>query len=125
MRGFAASGRISLPGTDPCFQAGMADTESTLAVMRRYFEDFNYLLDPHTAVGVAAAEAQPCSEVPTVCLATAHPAKFRETVQRALQRDVARHPALEGITELPRRCTVLPAAREAVQDFIRSALPQL
>ena len=55
----------------------------TLAVMRDVHADTGLLVDPHTAVGIGAARA--CREpgVATVALATAHPAKFPDAVERA------------------------------------------
>ena len=55
-----------------------------------------YLLDPHGAVGVRAHELTPAPEkTPTVILATAHPAKFPETVWRATGQRPLAPPSLE------------------------------
>ncbi|RKD24968.1 threonine synthase [Ammoniphilus oxalaticus] len=56
--------------------------EECLQTIRSYHEENDYLLDPHTACGVAAYEA--CSPADEVCvtLSTAHPAKFNESIER-------------------------------------------
>jgi threonine synthase len=64
------------------FAAHRADDDETLAVIRRMWERYGVLVDPHTAVGLAAALDTPRQE-PTVVLATAHPAKFPDAVEAA------------------------------------------
>jgi len=95
-----------------------------LRVIARYCRRHEYLLDPHSAVGVAVAERFQLEHVPTICLATAHPAKFPDAIRQALGENPARHPAIDAILDLPARCTVLPAEREAVRQFIVSTLEE-
>jgi threonine synthase len=56
--------------------------DECLQTIRQYYDQSNYLLDPHTACGVAAYEK--CNDSHEVCvtLATAHPAKFNESIER-------------------------------------------
>lgn len=56
--------------------------EECLQTIGKYYDETGYLLDPHTACGVAAYET--CNELNEVCvtLATAHPAKFNESIER-------------------------------------------
>ncbi|OIK13497.1 threonine synthase [Bacillus sp. MUM 116] len=56
--------------------------EECLETIKKYYDETNYLLDPHTACGVASYEK--CNESNDVCitLATAHPAKFNESIER-------------------------------------------
>lgn len=63
-----------------------ASDPEILETMKSTWETGNYLLDPHGAVAVAAAYRyrEAASGAPIVCLATAHPAKFPETVKLAL-----------------------------------------
>ncbi|MBN2450759.1 MAG: threonine synthase [Lentisphaeria bacterium] len=122
MEAFARSGRLEIPGTDASFLAGRATVPETAAVIRRYYREHGYLLDPHTAVGAAVAERFLDDGEPTVCLATAHPAKFPEAIREAVGEDVAHHPTIDSLMDLPTRCNVLPASRAAVQEFIRVTL---
>ncbi len=105
-------------GGPPEFLAGAGSEADTLATIREYHERHGYLLDPHTAVGVAVAERVAPPDQPVVCLATAHPAKFPTAIQQAVGRDVARHPAIDALADLETRCTVLPNDEQAVREFI-------
>lgn len=64
------------------FTAHAVNDAQTLATIRQVFADNAYTLDPHSAVGVAAAQAVKAEGI-TVTLATAHPAKFPEAVVEA------------------------------------------
>ena len=78
------------------------------------------LLDPHSAVGVAAALAAGDPERgPTVCLCTAHPAKFPDAIGRATgDPSLAAHPAVDALKGAPTRKFPLPADAEAVAAFV-------
>jgi threonine synthase len=86
-------------------------------VIRRYFKEYGYLMDPHTAVGVYVAEKYLSDREPTICLATAHPAKFGKAIHDATGQD-ARHEFLDNLATAPTRCEVLPADEKVVKDFI-------
>jgi threonine synthase len=92
-----------------------AETEETI---KRVFKEDDYILDPHTAVGVCAAEGR--SGV--ICLATAHPAKFGQAVTNAIGRAPDVPKALDGVMDRPARCMVLPATLESVQGYIQKVL---
>jgi threonine synthase len=123
MRQFAETGSLSIPlntrGTvDDLFTAGVGATADTLAVIRRYHQEHQYLLDPHSAVGVYVAEKHLDDRAPTICLATAHPAKFSQAIRDATGQDLAHHEILDRLADAPTRCSVLPASEQAVKDFI-------
>ncbi len=88
------------------FAAHSVSDAQTLAVMHRIYRKQGYLLDPHGAVAVSAAEKLKTNLDPqarVVCLATAHPAKFPDIVLKALgeQPEEALHPSLELAQNLP------------------------
>lgn len=58
-----------------------------------------YVLDPHTAVGVHAHRARPAPGSPSVVLATAHPAKFPEVVEKAIGREIPLPPGLASVMD--------------------------
>jgi threonine synthase len=71
--------------------------EETIATISKTFRETGYVLDPHTAVGVLALERSRCqtrSTNPGVVLATAHPAKFANTVTNAIGHDPEAPPQL-------------------------------
>ena len=129
MSTFNTTGRLSVPLTagqpvDPLFIAGVGHTAATMAVIKRYYREHDYLLDPHTAVGVSVAEQHLCPDEPMICLATAHPAKFPQAIADALGEDIARHPSLEALKNAPTRCVTLPNDLEAIRTYIKdNALP--
>lgn len=127
MRTFREKGALTVDGfgarPDPLFEAGSAGTAETLATIRRVYESSGYLLDPHTAVGVAVAGRFADEREPTLHLATAHPAKFGDAIRAATGRDLAHHPALDRLLALPARSTELAADDAAVRTFIEDRVP--
>ena len=127
MRDFRETGAIALtpggePLDDPVMVAGRGDTAATLATIRAYWDRYRYLLDPHTAVGVHVAEQFADASAPTICLATAHPAKFGEAILQATGEDLAHHPLLDGLKGLPTRLTRLPADQAVVAAHLERVL---
>ena len=86
-----AAGFLSLSITDA----------ATLQTIKDTYETENYLLDPHAAVAYCVADklANQLGNQKTICLATAHPAKFSETMKKALTKETlpeqAQHPSIE------------------------------
>lgn len=122
MAEFKRTGELAVPGDDEAFTAGQCDDEQTLETIAHYHHEHNYLVDPHTAVGMNVAEAHLQPDCPTVCLATAHPAKFQDAIQRAVGKNVAHHPAISTLFDLNARCDTLPAERRAIVEFIKTTL---
>jgi threonine synthase len=65
------------------FGSGSASEADALQITKRVLDEAGYLLDPHTACAVVAADRLTASSAPTVVLATAHPAKFPHTLTGA------------------------------------------
>lgn len=123
MAQFAEEGRLKIdvpPGetVDPLFAAGTGDASATLATIRETYEKHDYLVEPHTAVGMHVAKQYLSPDEPMVCLATAHPAKFGEAIRRATGQDLAHHEVMDGLHDLPSRCEVLDSRVEDVRGFI-------
>jgi threonine synthase len=102
---------------DDLFAAGEAGTAQTLAMIKKCHEQEGYILDPHTAVGVAVAERFADSAVPTICLATAHPSKFTEAIEQAIGI-AAHHPALDKLADAETRCDTIANDEAAVRDYL-------
>jgi threonine synthase len=97
------------------------DDETTLAVIRDLYARTGMLVDPHTAVGIGATEVcRRDPDVPIVTLATAHPAKFPDAVERATGVRPGLPPHLADLFDRPERCTGLPNDLATVQAFVRS-----
>ena len=102
------------------FQSGATSEAETAAVIRDTLAAAGELLDPHTAVGYAVARKLPPSSSPMVTLATAHPAKFPDAVEKASGVRPGLPPRLGHLLSRPERFTVLPNDVGTVRDFIRS-----
>ncbi|MBQ7251333.1 MAG: threonine synthase [Kiritimatiellae bacterium] len=122
---FAATGEYVLPGAvkgaiDREIVAAACDRQRTLATIAKHYRAQGILLDPHTAAGVFAAKQYDTGSTPTICLATAHPAKFPAAIREALGEDVpeAHHPVLDALADAPTRMAVLPNDCETVRAFV-------
>jgi len=101
------------------FAAARVDDEQTLATIAATYKKSGTVLDPHSAVGVAAAKQlkQDLPE-PVVCLACAHPAKFPATIKRAIGLAPALPGAVAELLKKPERTTLLPADRDKIVHFM-------
>ncbi len=125
MNQMATEGKLEVPeekreqvaGT---FVAAAVNEEQTLEQIRQTYAECGYILDPHTAVGVKAAEAYPDA----ICLATAHPAKFADAVEQAIGHEAPPPPSLQGLMEKDTRCEVLAADAGVIRDYMKSTLAQ-
>lgn len=102
---------------DDLFVAGKGDTAATLEVIQRYQDVYGYVLDPHTAVGVLVAEKFQRPDVPTICLATAHPAKFPAAILNATGNAV-HHPMLDALANVETRCDDIANDVDAVKRYL-------
>ena len=105
------------------FDSCRVDDDATCAIIKEVYEEYGYLLDPHSATGVKAArECCAGSKNPVICLATAHPAKFAEAIERAGLETPALPEHLGDLLEREERFTVLPAELDAVTELISKTL---
>ena len=102
------------------FDAARVDEDETAATMAEVLRATGQLVDPHTAVGIRAGRACRLDpSTPLVALATAHPAKFPDAVQRATGIRPPLPERLADLFERPERCAVLPNDLAAVQRHIQ------
>ena len=79
---------------------------------------YGRVIDPHTADGVKIALRLKDARTPTICLETALPAKFDETIVEALGEHAPRPEGFEGLEKRPQRFEVMKPDAEAVKSFI-------
>ena len=103
------------------FCSASVENTETLETIREIWNRENYLVDPHTAVGIRAAEKNRL-ESPYVCLACAHPAKFGEAIQNALGEPPQLPEELMQLESLPTRYEILEARSETVKQHIETVL---
>ena len=125
---FRAEGRFELAPARwqkmlELFSGFRLDDAGTLEAIARLQRDSGELLDPHSVIGVIAAEAYlERLEGPVVALATAHPAKFPDAVERAAGIRPALPTRLADLYERDERMQTLPNDLAAVQRALREAL---
>ncbi len=122
MDGFKENGALSVElnengVVDDLFVAGRGDTAATLATIKKYHDQHGYVLDPHTAVGVHVAEQFKSEEAPTICLATAHPAKFTQAIIDATGEAV-HHPTLDALADAETRYDSIANDADAVKQYL-------
>lgn len=102
------------------FSAYRMDDEQILATIKRVHAETGYTLDPHTATGMAGAEALAAETGGvTVLLGTAHPAKFPDAVEKAIGERPALPEHLADLFEREEVLHELPNERTDVQGFVR------
>jgi threonine synthase len=104
-------------GIDPVFRAGRGTTVDTLETIRTVRQATGYLIDPHTAVGVHVGRALCDPEVPLICLATAHPAKFTQAIEQATG-ETPHHELIDALMTAETRCETLPGEEAAIRRYL-------
>ena len=102
------------------FAAGTTDEAATSAAIAGTLADSQYLLDPHTAVGVHVARQNLAGATPMLTLATAHPAKFPAAVKAATGVEPELPVWLADLNERPERFDVLANDQGAVETYIKT-----
>ncbi|MBT3200193.1 MAG: threonine synthase [Phycisphaerales bacterium] len=130
MQQFADTGSLQIdcesPGVvDSIFRAGSTVDDDILAAIRDCYNANEYLVDPHTACGLSViGSGEFDRSVPTLCVSTAHPAKFPDAIEQATGQDLAHHPAIDALDDLPTRCEPIANDPQAVADFIVKTIQQ-
>jgi threonine synthase len=105
------------------FSSGKSSHQDRLKTIRELWEEYGVMVDTHTADGVKVGLEQRRPSLPLICLETALPAKFAETIREALGREPERPEALEGIENLPQRSEVMEADVFKLKTFIAANVP--
>src|SRR6185437_3394141 len=96
-----------------------AGEDETLSTIRAVWRETGQIIDPHTAVGLAAyGKLRDQLKGPVVALATAHPAKFPDAISRAIDRAAEIPESLAQISRRDEHYKVLPNSAAAVGKFI-------
>ena len=122
MAGFDASQAMRLTnaqrdGAAALLTSARVDLDDMALAMRWAHERAGQVIDPHTAIGLSAARSAEL-DVPVVTLATAHPAKFREAVERATGVRPILPARIGDLFEREERFATLPATFDAVAGHI-------
>jgi len=122
MRGFEGARAMRLTnaqsqGAASLFQSARVDGDRMAQAMRWACDNAAQTIDPHTAIALAAA-LDSGIDAPMVTLATAHPAKFPDAVERAIGARATLPPRVGDLFEREERYVTLPATFEAVTSWI-------
>lgn len=111
---FKKDGSIKIPNFNASnFTATRSSDEDILANIRRVKEDYDYVIDPHTACGFQDLDPSKTH----VVLATAHPAKFPEIIKAAIG-EAPTEPSLEAIRKKPMVTYPVEATATAIREFL-------
>ncbi|MGM0507345.1 MAG: threonine synthase [Bacteroidota bacterium] len=94
--------------------------EETVEKISEIYQTYGYIADPHTAVGLLAAERASTPETPTVVLSTAHPAKFGDVVSPAIGQEVPVPARLAECMNREKQSTRISTEYSEFRDRIRS-----
>jgi threonine synthase len=126
MAKFRATGRMAVPDSvwrrsREAFDGFRLDDAGTLAAIRHLHAATGYLAEPHTAIGIEAGRAHPAGAgVPMVAMATAHPAKFPDAMERATGTRPPLPPRLADLYERPESYTRAPNDLAVVEAAVRA-----
>ncbi|MDP3783303.1 MAG: threonine synthase [Sphingopyxis sp.] len=121
---FDCNGAMTIPadmltGARGLFSSASIDGDAMALALRWAQEHGGQVIDPHSAVGLAAARALEIdADIPVVTLATAHPAKFREAVERSTGVRPSLPPRLGNLFDREERYERLPGDYDAVKAYV-------
>jgi threonine synthase len=127
MNDFSRDRRLAIPqevlaSLRARYSAFAEDDAATIAAIKAVHDQTGRVIDPHTAVGVAAARELRGASGPVVILSTAHPAKFPDAVARATGVPPPVPVRLQGMEKLAENVETLPKSLPLIRDFISSRL---
>jgi len=100
------------------FVSGRSTHADRLATIKAIYSKYGVMIDPHTADGVKIGLQYREPGVPLLCLETALPVKFAETIREALGREPERPTEFIGLEERPQRVTLIEPDVEIVKRHI-------
>jgi threonine synthase len=129
MSAFESTGKLTITGKKldqarADFKSARADTANTLETIKRYHSEFDYVLCPHSAVGVSAIHQLDTANSATVALATAHFAKFGDAVSMAINPLPEIPKELSRLWNMETRKSNCPNDATVVQAFMEKRIEE-
>ncbi len=106
------------------FASGRSTHADRLRTIRQVWEQYGVMIDTHTADGVKVGLEERRQGLPLICLETALPIKFADSIREALGLEPEGPPELVGIEDLPQRCEVMDAEVGQLKAYIEAHAPQ-
>lgn len=119
-----SEGKITITGkaleqVQADFAALGVKNDQCLSTIRKYQEEHSYLLDPHTACGVAAYETFNGPDELGITFATAHPAKFNEAIALIdIKQEFPQQ--IEALLSMPQHQTIVENSKEEIVHQLRT-----
>jgi threonine synthase len=104
--------------SDYGFISGSSSHAARIATIRDIYQRYRVLVDTHTADGLKVGQAHREVGVPLICLETAQPAKFAESIAEAIGKEPERPAGFEHLEDLPQRFVVKDADVQTVKAYI-------
>ncbi len=98
--------------------SGTSNHEARMTTIRKIYEKYGVLVDTHTADGLKVGLEYREKDIPLICLETALPAKFSESIVEAIGSKPDRPAGYENLENLPQRYVVMNADAAAIKTFI-------
>ena len=125
---FRKSGELKIPPSELTeiqkkWSSARIDDDQTLQTIAEIYKETGELIDPHTAIGIAAGkEKRSSGQIPLVCLGTAHPGKFPEAVIKATGRKPELPKQLQDLYDRREHYSVLPNDYDLVKSHIEKTV---
>jgi len=129
MQAFESTGKLTITGkklemAQADFLSARADTNTTLDIIKEYYGNHKYMLCPHSAVGVSAIQQLQLVDSATVCLATAHEAKFPAACKMAVDPLPTPPKELSQLYEKKTRSSLCSNDLKVVQKFVEKRVQE-
>ncbi len=104
--------------TKSCITSGTSNHEARMDTIRKIYEKYDVLVDTHTADGLKVGLEYREKDVPLICMETALPAKFSESIIEAIGSKPSPPAGYENLENLPQRFVIMDADAGAIKTFI-------
>ena len=98
------------------FESESLNETEVINTIKKFYEEYNIVIDPHTAIGVGAVEKLNLSDV--VILSTAHPCKFPMAIEKAISKKEKLPESLNYINDKEEKFEVVSNDLEKVKDYV-------
>lgn len=110
-------GNLSLLSSD--LRSSMQTEDTTIEAIRSVYQRSNYILDPHAAVGYSALKRLLKKDEKGILLATAHPVKFPETVEKIIGNPLPIPASIASLFDAPQKMIDMNASYQDFKEWIR------
>lgn len=110
-------GSLSLLSSD--LHSSMQTDDTTIEAIRSVYQQYNYILDPHAAVGYSALKSLLKKDEKGILLATAHPVKFPETVEKIIGKPIPIPASIASLFDASQKMIDMEASYQDFKEWIR------